>query len=1162
MGAMIPEAKPKSRTHKNPSSDNSATGDIQNTSTSFDSPTSIVGEGSGKEQCSTPPSAPLYPVDMLHSKSFHRFLKSKTTEHDRWRLEVTLHLEGQASKAKDKGKTRLATLIGNLGLDAAEAVNNHKTQQPLTAEEVDCILNDLQRRRIFNDPEDIRSAPPEQLVSDQLPSHGGGGALEDSEAETPDEDSYTPAEIAEEAKAAGVCHHRNLLGFGVDSKNETLPQTAAWAFFVEKRKFYQGRQHIEPHSRSAILKTQAWKRVDPFLLQADANLTNAIDSGALYGTGAEKALTGRVDVVHTLEGWWRWDKYGMDDVAPLVPDQLTPGNIVCCNLWNGTQPWLYPLIPYDMRQEDGTNEPGSAGPCEGYRPPGRSPLVMMASIDGEQSGLDDFIEGNSEHEVTHRVRSLRTDVYQGEWQALGKDTEVVGMDSDTLHSEEGDNYLTNNAQQNSRVCSTSTASTEAHNPVFDDGKSIHSSATSQYGGKGVEKDDEMSMEDMLSIESVSEDDFLYDFQSDSADDVTSEADAFEEDINMHDLHDLQNLALDIIISWQHPEFTSCLTERTASDDDIDIDEADGDIALQASNDQSHEDIVPPISYDEDTNVEEATGISEDEDMADVDPPSTPLRDLVRPGAPTPGRARHAYLDMVFTPSPSPVKESRTRIDSIENQLFEGFEDWELDEPRKNPFGVDEDPFVDANNPSSVLATAQEDGASSDYTLVIPSMEADGEESPADDIDDASIAGGMPTPKIASPVDNDRVSGDHDTHRTKEVEEVQDFIEDKDSSISYETTEAADTTPEDEDSLFDPDTPILDKGKGKERDTDYPALPAPEPIDEVVESPQPPVDPPPFADTKFAWPVCTDEYIGSLDVMAIDKKINEDSEAEEERIALKKRKKQKKEEARAERKRARQAWRKQHQREQLEATIYLKWEGIKTRDFAQEHLEHVQHMGQLEYLRKPLMERTSLYTIALCKELRSILEDARLADDEIHGTSARQVVRSMFLNLWDRAHSSIPATVGNKTNGEITYRYPKAVEVCGMVAGYVNTCNKVTPGKLITSAEIPAPEPIEHQDENNASPPPHKLTHNKTAKQPKLDPEMQAFLANPPLPYVVAAGAVAATKISVHLGVRASLFGPRLGWKVGKKTIGLGVKGVGFGFNVGKRLVPGVLISGV
>ena len=1164
MGAMIPEVKPKFGTPKKADSNGSATEDLRDTSASVDSPLSIVGEGSEMEKCSTLPPAPLHPFDTLKGKSSHKFPELKHTEHDRWRLEVTLHLEGQASKANEKGKTRLTTLIGNLGLDAAGADNNHKVQQPLTAEEVDCILIDSRRRRISNEPEDIQTAAPEQLVSDQLPSHGDGGTLEDPEAETPDEHSYTPSEIAEEAKAAGVCHHRNLLGLGADSKNETLPQTSAWAFFVEKRKFYQGRQHIEPHSRSAILKTQAWKKVDPFLLKADSNLTNAIDSGALHGTRAERALTGRVDVVHTLEGWWRWDEYGMDDVAPLVPDQITPGNVVCCNLWNGTQPWLHPLIPYDMRQEDETSEPGSTGPCEGYRPPGRSPLVMMASIDGEQSGLDDFIEGNAEHEITHRVMSLGTDAYQGEWQALGKDTKMVGdpVDSDKLHGEEGGDHSTDNAQQSSRVWSTSTASTEAHNPVFDDSKSIHSSATSNSGSNSTEKDGEMSIEDIVSVESVSEDDF----QSDSGDDVTSEADAYEEDIHpgdLDDLHDLQNLTLDTIVSWQHPGLISCVTERSASDDDINSDGLGSHVALQDFYDRSHEDIVPAISHRDETDVEGISGSSEDEDMIDMDPPSTPLRHLIRPGAPTPGRARRAYLDMELNLSPSPVKLSRARVNPIESQVFEGFEDWELDEPRKNPFAIDEDPFVDAASPPSVLITAQKDEASSEYALMIPLMAADGEEFPADDVDGASVAGDMPSPTLASQADHDQLLGDVDTYNTKGIEEVQGDIQDKNSPISYEATEAADTMPEDEDDLSNPDTPILDKGKGKERDTDCPALPSPDPIDGVVKSPQPPVDPPPFADTKFAWPICTDEYIDRLDLMTDDKKIGEDSEAEEERLALKQKKKQKKEEARTERKRARQVRRDQQQREQREATIYLKWEGIKTRDFAQEHLEHIQTLVQLEYLQKPLMERTSLYTIALCKELREILEDARLADEEIHDTSARQVVCSIFSNLWDRAHTTIPATVSNNTNGEITYQYPKAVEVCNMLADYMNTSKNVTTGKLIASAETPAPEPIEHQTEQKASSLSQKprTTTNEAAKQPELDSETQSFLANPPLHYVVAAGAVAATRIGVNLGVRASLFGPRLGWKMSKKTIGLGVKGVGFGFGVGRRLVPGVLTPG-
>ena len=100
-----------------------------------------------------------------------------------------------------------------------------------------------------------------------------------------------------------------------------------------------------------------------------------------------------------------------------------------------------------------------------------------------------------------------------------------------------------------------------------------------------------------------------------ADDVTSEADAYEEDIHpgdLDDLHDLQNLTLDTIVSWQHPGLISCVTERSASDDDINSDGLGSHVALQDFYDRSHEDIVArQFPIDDETDVEGISGSSED-----------------------------------------------------------------------------------------------------------------------------------------------------------------------------------------------------------------------------------------------------------------------------------------------------------------------------------------------------------------------------------------------------------------------------------------------------------------------------------------------------------------------------------------------------------------------
>lgn len=231
-------------------------------------------------------------------------------------------------------------------------------------------------------------------------------------------------------------HHRNLLGQPVDSKHQTLPQTSAWAFFAEKVKYKSNPARIDPCSRKAVVRAQAWKWIDPFISAPNPNLMGAVNCGHLRGTAAENELTGAIDVVHSYEGWWPEDFYDMDDIKPLYPHHAND-NAICH--YDGGQPWLVPMFPHLVGREDGRM--GSYGPCHAFfQYPGASPLQMIASTDGQRSGLENFVSKNPGHEVSCRIKSQGADLYQKERQALSVDRKDIRiMEHVTFEDIEEDN---------------------------------------------------------------------------------------------------------------------------------------------------------------------------------------------------------------------------------------------------------------------------------------------------------------------------------------------------------------------------------------------------------------------------------------------------------------------------------------------------------------------------------------------------------------------------------------------------------------------------------------------------------------------------------------------------------------------------------------------------
>ena len=182
-------------------------------------------------------------------------------------------------------------------------------------------------------------------------------------------------------------------------------------------------------------------------------------------------------MVHSHEGWWPEDFYDMDDVKPLCHPYQTHDYYVFD--YNGCQPWLVPMLPHRVCPKD--SELSFCGPqYENIQYPGASPLQIVASIDGQQSGLDDFVRKNPDHEIAIRVMAHGADLYREGWQALADDREINLIDDATSKKIEGGVPSSSYEQtlQRLRVTSMSTESTNERSPVFEDPGSPQSTATS------------------------------------------------------------------------------------------------------------------------------------------------------------------------------------------------------------------------------------------------------------------------------------------------------------------------------------------------------------------------------------------------------------------------------------------------------------------------------------------------------------------------------------------------------------------------------------------------------------------------------------------------------------------------------------------------------------
>ena len=373
-----------------------------------------------------------------------------------------------------------------LGLDLVDTPENLELQHRIPENDVEYIMMEPNDRKPIDEYKASKKRRRELVLASKNCRPDGFEWLKDFDADPRKRTDWVDFDLIEQVPCEGTFHHRNILSRGVGSKHQTVPQISASVFFTEKARYDSGYRRPDPCSHQAVVTAQAWKWVDAFAWSSELphpRTLELINSGELTGTALEVELTGCIEVVHSYEGWWLDDHYDMDDVPPLCPDQV--GNSPIC-FFHGSdkQAWLYPFFPYNLTAED-SRVTAHGTRCVTMRLPGTSPLRLMANINGEQSGLDDFVSQNSDHNIAQRIKAFGTELYQKEWQDLRFTTRVAEDDQVSSMSDFDEEIRASHdeAAHRIRIVSDSTNSTSATSPIFEELGATVSPDTSEDGAE-------------------------------------------------------------------------------------------------------------------------------------------------------------------------------------------------------------------------------------------------------------------------------------------------------------------------------------------------------------------------------------------------------------------------------------------------------------------------------------------------------------------------------------------------------------------------------------------------------------------------------------------------------------------------------------------------------
>ncbi|KAL2044481.1 hypothetical protein N7G274_003186 [Stereocaulon virgatum] len=139
-------------------------------------------------------------------------------------------------------------------------------------------------------------------------------------------------------------HHANFLDMWVPVKSNTPPAVSLFAVVTASRT----RAVRNPYSRKAVVLSQAFKWVDPFVFEYDLL---SIDWN-LKGTALRDFATGRTAIAYKPFGTWLLDSYDEDEDLPTVANGLFEG-VGSYDAYGQLKQYAGLQWPHQVQREDG-----------------------------------------------------------------------------------------------------------------------------------------------------------------------------------------------------------------------------------------------------------------------------------------------------------------------------------------------------------------------------------------------------------------------------------------------------------------------------------------------------------------------------------------------------------------------------------------------------------------------------------------------------------------------------------------------------------------------------------------------------------------------------------------------------------------------------------------